>query len=59
VYDILFGTFRNPKEFAPQQGFYDGASSRVGDLILWRDVASAPLGREYEGDARLQVREGA
>jgi sterol desaturase/sphingolipid hydroxylase (fatty acid hydroxylase superfamily) len=45
LFDILFRTFRNPREFAPQQGFYDGASARLGDLLLWRDVASAPLGR--------------
>jgi sterol desaturase/sphingolipid hydroxylase (fatty acid hydroxylase superfamily) len=48
LFDILFGTFRNPREFAPQQGFYDGASARLGDLLLWRDVASAPLGRTEE-----------
>jgi len=51
LFDLLFGTLRNPKEYAPQQGFYDGASSRVGDLILWRDVASAPLGRDGAGAA--------
>jgi sterol desaturase/sphingolipid hydroxylase (fatty acid hydroxylase superfamily) len=45
VFDLLFGTFRNPKEYAPEQGFYDGASARLGDLLLWRDVASVPLGR--------------
>ena len=49
VFDLLFGTFRNPREYAEQQGFYDGASARVGDLILWRDVASAPLGRDEKG----------
>ena len=48
VFDLLFGTFRNPREYAEQQGFYDGASARVGDMILCRDVASAPLGRESE-----------
>lgn len=45
LFDFLFGTFRNPREFAPEQGFYDGASARVGELLLWRDVASVPLGR--------------
>jgi sterol desaturase/sphingolipid hydroxylase (fatty acid hydroxylase superfamily) len=58
LFDLLFGTFRNPKEYAPQQGFYDGASSRVGDLLLWRDVASAPLGRDanVKGTFTLQAR---
>ena len=45
LFDLLFGTFRNPREFAPRQGFYDGASARLGDLLRWRDVASTPLGR--------------
>ncbi|MGE3394955.1 MAG: hypothetical protein AB7J97_11690, partial [Steroidobacteraceae bacterium] len=45
LFDLLFGTFRNPRKYAPEQGFYDGASARVGELLLWRDVASAPLGR--------------
>jgi sterol desaturase/sphingolipid hydroxylase (fatty acid hydroxylase superfamily) len=50
VFDILFGTFRNPRDFAPLQGFHDGASARLGDLLLWRDVASTPLGRTERVD---------
>jgi sterol desaturase/sphingolipid hydroxylase (fatty acid hydroxylase superfamily) len=45
LFDLLFGTFKNPKDFAPQQGFYEGASAKLADLLLWRDVASLPLGR--------------
>ena len=42
LWDILFGTFRNPKE-RPRQamGFWDGASSEVAGLLLGRDVAGA------------------
>lgn len=39
VFDLLFGTFRNPATFAPETGFYDGASSRVLDMHLFRDVS--------------------
>jgi sterol desaturase/sphingolipid hydroxylase (fatty acid hydroxylase superfamily) len=56
VFDVLFGTFRNPRNYVPQQGFYEGASSRVVDLHLWRDVANAPLGRDTAGVGGLQVR---
>jgi sterol desaturase/sphingolipid hydroxylase (fatty acid hydroxylase superfamily) len=49
VFDLLFGTFRNPRDFAQQQGFHEGASKRLGDLLLCRDVASVPLGREAPG----------
>ena len=31
----------NPRDFAPAQGFYDGASARVGEMLRFRDV-SAP-----------------
>lgn len=40
LYDMLFGTFRNPRDFAPATGFYDGASSRIADMLRFRDVAS-------------------
>ncbi|MEJ2326335.1 MAG: sterol desaturase family protein [Chromatiaceae bacterium] len=46
LFDILFGTFANPREFARTAGFYDGASSRVIDMIAFRDVSRPPDGRE-------------
>ena len=39
LWDILFGSFRNPKTFEGQAGFYDGASTRVADMLLARDVS--------------------
>jgi len=39
LFDIVFGTFHNPKDFVRETGFYDGASSRIGDMLLWRDVS--------------------
>lgn len=42
IFDILFGTFRNPRTHAPEQGFYDGASGRVLSMMLFRDVARRP-----------------
>ena len=41
VYDMIFGTFKNPKNFHPQTGFYDGASGRILDMLVFKDV-SAP-----------------
>ncbi|MGB5811901.1 MAG: sterol desaturase family protein [Polyangiales bacterium] len=37
--DIAFGTFDNPATFDDEVGFYDGASLRVKDMLLGRDVA--------------------
>ena len=38
--DMLFGTYKNPATFEGVGGFYDGASSRVGDMLLGRDVST-------------------
>ena len=39
VVDMLFGTFHNPRDFAPASGFYDGASLRVPEMLVFRDVS--------------------
>lgn len=43
IYDYFFGTFRNPDDFQDENGFYDGASTRVMDMVLFKDV-SKPKG---------------
>lgn len=40
VFDMLFGTFRNPVGYPAASGFYDGASARVADMLAFRDVSS-------------------
>jgi sterol desaturase/sphingolipid hydroxylase (fatty acid hydroxylase superfamily) len=40
LFDIVFGTFHNPREFAPATGFYDGASRRVAEMLAFRDVST-------------------
>jgi sterol desaturase/sphingolipid hydroxylase (fatty acid hydroxylase superfamily) len=40
IFDILFGTFYNPSDFEYKTGFYKGASARVGDMLLFRDVTT-------------------
>jgi sterol desaturase/sphingolipid hydroxylase (fatty acid hydroxylase superfamily) len=39
VIDMIFGTYRNPETFEGEAGFYDGASARVVDMLLGRDVS--------------------
>ena len=39
VFDLLFGTFRNPATFAEHTGFYDGASYRVAEMVGMIDVS--------------------
>jgi len=50
-WDIVFGTFRNPKSWHAEAGFYDGASSRMGEVLLGRDV-SQPSGVETKAATR-------
>lgn len=38
LFDIIFGTFRNPKKYVNETGFYEGASSRIGDMLLFKEV---------------------
>lgn len=38
IFDILFGTFYNPEDFEHKTGFYQGASARIGDMLLFKDV---------------------
>jgi hypothetical protein len=57
LFDLLFGTIENPRDFAPQQGFYDGASTRVGEMLAFRDVTSP---REPRPEAtRREARDAA
>ena len=46
LWDVLFGTFRNPATFPQEAGFWDGASARVGAMLLGRDVSAPPQGDE-------------
>lgn len=41
IFDIVFGTFRNPKQHeVPQEnGFYHGASDRIIDMLVFEDVS--------------------
>lgn len=42
VIDMIFGTYRNPDSFEGEVGFYDGASVRLKDMLLGRDVSEPP-----------------
>jgi len=42
LWDLLLGTFRNPETFVESAGFWQGASGRVGAMLLGRDVALPP-----------------
>lgn len=45
LFDIIFGTFRNPIRHQAETGFYNGASKRIFDMLLFKDV-SKPIAAE-------------
>ena len=38
-WDIVFGTFHNPKKFTAEVGFYDGGSMKIGPMLAGRLIA--------------------
>ena len=41
LWDLVFGTCRNPQRAPREAGFYDGASARVGEMLAFREVHEA------------------
>ena len=41
LWDMVFGTFRNPRTFEGEVGFWNGASSKIGPMLLAKDVSKA------------------
>lgn len=39
IFDLLFGTFRNPRTYEHETGLGSGASARVWEMLTFRDVA--------------------
>ena len=39
LWDMVFGTFHNPREFIGECGFYDGGSKKLLPLLLGRKIA--------------------
>ena len=44
LFDMAFGTFRNPKGYEMDTGFYDGASARIVDMLLCKDISEEEQG---------------
>ena len=43
LFDIIFGTFRNPKDFEHETGFYNGASVRIWDMLRAKDITTPKI----------------
>jgi sterol desaturase/sphingolipid hydroxylase (fatty acid hydroxylase superfamily) len=59
LWDIAFGTFRNPRQVdGVEVGFYKGASTRILDMLLFRDAARRPQ-RQQESSVADHLAEAA
>ena len=38
IFDILFGTFLNPEKYEHENGFYEGASAKVFEMLTFQDI---------------------
>ncbi len=45
LWDLVFGTFRNPREFTAETGFWDGASKKLLPMLIGRDVGAPSAAR--------------
>lgn len=54
LYDLIFGTFSNPKSYEGASGFYDGASARIKDMIIFKDVSKELKQTETESNSILE-----
>lgn len=39
IFDMLFGTFKNPEGYEMETGYYHGASAKIVDMLRWKDVS--------------------
>jgi len=49
LWDILFGTFRNPADYPGECGFEGGRDRRIGAMLLFADVNAEPYGAGSRG----------
>lgn len=38
IFDIIFGTFKNPKTYEHETGFYEGASNKILEMLTFKDI---------------------
>ncbi len=38
IFDIIFGSFKNPRDYRHETGFYQGASSRIMEMLTFQDI---------------------
>ena len=39
LFDIMFGTFRNPRDWEGEAGFHDGSTRQVAPMLIFRKIS--------------------
>jgi sterol desaturase/sphingolipid hydroxylase (fatty acid hydroxylase superfamily) len=55
LWDMIFGTWKNPATWNAQSGFYDGASARIPEMLFGLDVSEPPLPAKDRGSVEAVV----
>jgi sterol desaturase/sphingolipid hydroxylase (fatty acid hydroxylase superfamily) len=48
LFDILFGTFRNPRDYVAESGFDGAYSAQIPQMLVFRDIAANDFARSIE-----------
>ncbi len=56
LWDMLLGTWKNPETWEGEAGYYDGASSRIAEMLIGRDVSDPRDEAPTQRAASLQQR---
>ena len=59
IYDMLFGTFRNPRAFRGECGFENGADRELGAMLAFADVNAPLYGTRQPGCEAASCRRGS
>ncbi len=55
LWDMIFGTFRNPRTQDAPVGFYTGASAKILDMLVFKDVADSRQDTQRGREPSLQA----
>ncbi len=55
IYDLLMGTFKNPDDYQGEYGFFNGGSTKVIDMVLFKDIVNTESENEEIGEVRSQA----
>ena len=53
LFDIVFGTFRNPRDFVAESGFEGASSAQIVQMLMFKDIAASEFARSVQPQAHV------